>query len=129
MFLHRKGRENPAKSGIIFSDFFVDFSPEKCIILICMDTLIKRGLMGAGGLKDLSDHSLIVGTKQLKKALDRGEVRHVLLARDADPRITEPLERLCLERNIDCCWVGKMTDLGRACGIEVGAAAAALVGR
>ena len=85
--------------------------------------------MGPDSLRNLSDHSLVVGTKQLKKALKRGAVCQVLLARDADPRITEPLKQMCLQQNVNCCWVGKMTDLGRACGIEVGAAAAALVPR
>ena len=94
-----------------------------------MDTLIKRGFAGPDSLKNLSDHQVIVGTKQLKKALDRGIVSHVLLAQDADPRITEPLETMCREKGVSCDWVGKMTDLGRACGIEVGAAAAALVPR
>lgn len=94
-----------------------------------MDTLIKRGFLGPGGLTNLSDHSLIVGTKQLKKALNRGIVSHVFLAEDADPRITEPLEAMCREKGVGCDWVGKMSDLGRACGIEVGAAAAALAPR
>ena len=94
-----------------------------------MDTLIKRGFMGPGSLRNLSDHQLLVGTKQLKKALNRNAVSHVLLARDADPRLTEELERLCLEKDISCHWIGKMSDLGSACGIEVGAAAAALVPR
>lgn len=91
-----------------------------------MDTLIKRGFPGPGGPTDLGDHCLIVGTKQLKKALDRGGVRRVLLARDADPSITEPLEQLCGEKHVPCQWVEKKTDLGRACGIEVGTAAAGL---
>ena len=94
-----------------------------------MDTLIKRGFLGPDSLRNLSDHQLVVGTKQLKKALNRMTVSHVLLARDADPRLTEELERLCLEKGVSCHWIGKMSDLGSACGIEVGAAAAALVPR
>ena len=127
VFLHRKCRENRQISGIILFEKFVDFFREKCIIWIRMDTLIKRGFLGPDSLRNLSDHQLLVGTKQLKKALNRGGVSHVLLARDADPRLTEELERLCVEKNVSCHWVGKMSDLGSACGIEVGAAAAALV--
>ena len=129
MFLHRKPGETRPISGIILCEKFVDFFVEKCIIWIRMDTLIKRGFLGPGSLRNLSDHQLLVGTKQLKKALNRGSVSHVLLARDADPRLTEDLERLCLEKGISCHWIGKMSDLGSACGIEVGAAAAALVPR
>ena len=100
-----------------------------CIILICMDTLIKRDSLGPDSLKNLSDHRILVGTKQLKKALKRENVCFVLLARDADPVITEDLEQICLQQNVNCAWVGKMTDLGRACGIDVGAAAAAVLPR
>lgn len=113
-------------SSIIFLENFVDFFLEKCIIWIRMDTLIKRGFLVPGGLANLSDHQLIVGTKQLKKALARGSVALVFLAEDADPNLTGELARMCREGEVDCHWVGKMADLGRACGIEVGAAAAAL---
>lgn len=129
VFLHRNRGQNPKISGIIFPEKFIDFFSEKCIIWIRMDTLIKRGFLGPDSLRNLGDHQLLVGTKQLKKALNRGNVSHVLLARDADPRLTEELERLCVEKNVSCHWVGKMSDLGSACGIEVGAAAAALVPR
>ena len=51
----------------------------------------------------------------------------VFLARNADPAITEPIAALCQQNNVDVAWVRSMTDLGHACGIEVGAAAAAAV--
>lgn len=92
-----------------------------------MDTLIKRGSAGSDSLAELRNHPFIVGTKQLKKALNRGGVRLVFLAGDADPAITEPLAALCEQTEVKCVWVGSMTDLGQACGIDVGAAAAACV--
>ncbi len=90
-----------------------------------MDTLIKRGSMVADDHQEHCDYSIIVGAKQLRKALSRGGVDRVFLARDADPAITIPLEQLSLQTGVQCTWVEKMTDLGRACGIDVGAAAAA----
>jgi len=90
-----------------------------------MDTLIKRGSLGIDDLKELQTSHIIVGTKQLRKQLNRGGVRRVYLARNADPAITVPLETLCFHKGVDCTWVRSMQDLGRACGIEVGAAAAA----
>ena len=81
--------------------------------------------MGADGLEELRNHPFIVGTKQLRKALLRGGVRRVFLARDADPAVTEPLAEACEQAGAEYVWVAKMTDLGRACGIDVGAAAAA----
>ena len=94
-----------------------------------MDTLIKRGSLGSDALEELNDHQIIVGTKQLKKALNRGGVRRVFLAEDADPAITGMLELLCQQSGTEYVWGGRMLDLGRACGIEVGAAAAATVAK
>jgi len=77
--------------------------------------------------ENLANSKFVVGAKQLKKALKNGNVRMVFLACNADPAITEPIAALCQQNNVDCAWVKSMTDLGRACGIEVGAAAAAAV--
>jgi len=46
---------------------------------------------------------------------------------NADPAITEPIEAQCKSSAVKYVWVKSMSDLGRACGIEVGAAAAARV--
>ena len=70
---------------------------------------------------------IVVGTKQLKKAVLNGRVDCVFLAENADPIVTQPLEVLCESKNIPIRWVCSMADLGRACGIEVGAAAAAVL--
>ena len=75
--------------------------------------------------EELAKHKFVVGAKQLRKALNAGEVCKVFLAVNADPAITEPLEALCQLKYVDYAWVRSMTDLGHACGIEVGAAAAA----
>ena len=77
--------------------------------------------------ENLSEMNLVVGTKQLKKAVKAGRVRYVFLAENADPAVTEPLEELCTANHIQITWVHSMTELGRSCGIEVGAAAAAVV--
>ena len=75
----------------------------------------------------LADHKFVVGAKQLRKALNAGNVQQVYLAKNADPAITEPIEVMCKENNIEYAWVKSMKDLGRACGIEVGAAVATIV--
>ena len=67
----------------------------------------------------------VVGAKQLRKSLENGTAGLVFLARNADPAITEPIEMMCREFHIEFAWVPSMMDLGKACGIEVGAAAAA----
>ena len=80
-----------------------------------------------GVLPDLSKEKIVVGTKQLKKAVSAGRARYVFLAENADPAITEPIEALCRIHNVEYVWVCSKAELGRACGIEVGAAAAAAV--
>ena len=90
-----------------------------------MDTMNIRGSAGVDDLHELRNHKLIVGMKQLRKALLRGGLLRVFLARDADPAVTEPLAELAQANGTEIVWVGKMHDLGRACGIDVGAAAAA----
>ena len=82
--------------------------------------------MALNEIRDLiGNRKVVVGTKQLRKALISGTVYRVFLARNADPAMTESLETLCKQNHVLFAWVRSMTDLGRACGIEVGAAAAA----
>ena len=69
----------------------------------------------------------VVGSKQLRKALKAGRASYVYLAENADPAITEPIEEMCRELHIQITWVRTMAELGRECGIEVGAAAAAVL--
>ena len=92
-----------------------------------MDKRIKRDSLGVGDLEDLRRNHIIVGTKQLRKRLNRGGVRTVYLALDADPAITVPLEAMCGQMDVPCHWVRSMLELGRACGIDVGAVTAAVV--
>ena len=90
-----------------------------------MDSHNDKG-MAFGEIRDLIGcRKVVVGTKQLRKALVSGTVYRVFLARNADPAMTEPIEALCKQNHVIYAWVRSMTDLGRACGIEVGAAAAA----
>ena len=90
-----------------------------------MDMTRKGKIPNCGSLPDAKKNHMVVGAKQLRKALNSGAVRRVYLAVNADPAITEPLEALCQLKSVDYAWVRSMTDLGHACGIEVGAAAAA----
>ena len=90
-----------------------------------MDTKKDSKIPKCGDVPDLSKNHMIVGAKQLKKALENGRAKRVYLAVNADPAITEPLEQMCQQFDIDCAWVPSMLDLGKACGIEVGTAAAA----
>ena len=92
-----------------------------------MDKLNDSIIPECGHGLDLTKFKLVVGTKQLKKALNQGSVRQVFLASNADPAITQMLEGLCQLNQTPYVWVRSMQDLGRACGIDVGAAAAAVL--
>ena len=78
-------------------------------------------------LAELNTPQKVVGAKQTKRALADGRAKRLFLAADADPRVTEPLSRLAGEREVPVETVSTMKELGAACGIAVGSAAAALV--
>ena len=117
-------RMSAAGESIKILKIFVDFSGETRIIILRMDTLIKRGSAGNDLPGEPEKKSYIVGSKQLRKALQKGLIHQVYLAMDADPVLTEPLEELCRQKGMQCTWVRRMEELGRMCGIDVGAAAA-----
>ncbi len=92
-----------------------------------MDTVNDLKIPQCGNLAELAGKRVVVGAKQLRKALRSGEAHFVYLAEDADPAITGPIEALCQENMVSCAWVRSMKELGSACGIDVGAAAAAVL--
>ena len=111
----------------IFSDNFVDIFEKVRIIRFCMDTKKDCRIPECGDLAVLKKFKTVVGLKQLRKALENGKAKCVFLAENADPALTEPIIVLCQKGQVSYTWVRSMADLGRACGIEVGAAAAAAV--
>lgn len=70
---------------------------------------------------------LAVGTNQTTKALEQATAKEVYLAKDADRRLVSHIEGLCKEKNTPLIWVDSMKELGKACKIAVGAAAAAII--
>jgi len=70
-------------------------------------------------------HKLCIGTKQTIKMIETGKADHVYVAEDADPRITSKVVNLCKKHGVSVSYVDSMRKLGKACGIDVGAAMAA----
>jgi len=68
-----------------------------------------------------------VGTHQTAKAIERGRARLVFVAADADRRVVQAVVAAGRERGLELIEVSSMKELGRACGIAVGAAAAAVL--
>lgn len=79
-------------------------------------------------LQDLKTASArTVGMKQTLKALQTGNVTEVFLARDVDDYIAVKIQEQCSKSGIAVVMVDSMKELGEACGIQVGAATAAIL--
>jgi large subunit ribosomal protein L7A len=70
---------------------------------------------------------LSIGTKQAIRMVELGKATEVFVAKDADPRITVKMVNLCKKTGVQVTFVDSMKQLGKACGIEVGAAMVAIV--
>jgi len=68
-----------------------------------------------------------VGIKQTLRALEKGNVFRVYIAKDAEMHVLRPIVEQCRNKGIELLEVQTMIELGKACGIEVGAAVAALL--
>ena len=80
-------------------------------------------------LDELKTAKKVVGIKQLRRALTDQTAELVFLAKDADPALTEPLLDRCRANGVEVVTGVTMAELGKACGISVGAAAAAILRR
>ncbi|CAM4519005.1 large subunit ribosomal protein L7A [Paenibacillus endophyticus] len=68
-----------------------------------------------------------VGAKQTAKMLEQDRAIEVYVARDADPQMKEKIVHLCERTGVPVKWIDSMNELGETCGIDIGAAMAALV--
>lgn len=62
-----------------------------------------------------------VGLSTTIKALNKGQVTEVFIARDADRRVVNPVITLCKEQGVKITWVDCQTALGQAAGVTIGA--------
>ena len=76
-------------------------------------------------LTELASQEKVIGVKQSRKAVREGRAKRVYLACDADPAITEPVAESCRCAGIPVEAAHTMAQLGHACSIAVGTAAAA----
>ncbi|ADY54752.1 LSU ribosomal protein L7AE [Syntrophobotulus glycolicus DSM 8271] len=72
------------------------------------------------------ENNRVVGIKQTKRALEKGGVSYVYVARDADAGLLQPIVELCRIKGLEVKEVQTMSELGKICGIAVGAAVAAV---
>jgi len=78
-------------------------------------------------ISELKTHNKIVGAKQVKRALDTSVIQAVFIADDAESKVTSDIEKLCISKQIQIIHVDTMKNLGKACGIDINAAVAALL--
>jgi large subunit ribosomal protein L7A len=76
---------------------------------------------------ELRDTRKLIGVKQSGRALREGSVRRAFFAEDAEDRLIKPLQALCDDQAVPYERIPSMQELGRACGIEVGAAAVVIL--
>lgn len=68
-----------------------------------------------------------VGAKQTAKAIEKGTAQIVFVARNADEGLVRGIVGAATARGVEVIYIDSMTVLGRACGIDVGAASAAII--
>ena len=69
-----------------------------------------------------------VGLKQTQRAMEKGIVRSVYMAQDAEAHVLRPILEWCNNHHqVERIEVPTMKELGKACGIEVGTAVAAIL--
>ncbi len=73
-----------------------------------------------GELRDSS--SIYVGLKQSRRALEENKVAKAYIAGDADAAITRAFVKDCELAGVEVIGVDTMAELGKAAGIDIGAA-------
>ncbi|ALC87315.1 MULTISPECIES: ribosomal L7Ae/L30e/S12e/Gadd45 family protein [Bacillaceae] len=68
----------------------------------------------------------IIGTKQTVKAMKQGLVKEVYIALDVEERIIELAVAIAQETNVPIYYVESKVDLGKACGLRIGASVVAI---
>jgi large subunit ribosomal protein L7A len=78
-------------------------------------------------LESLRTGKKTVGIKQTLKSVLGDSAKQVFIANDAEEKVVFELKETCQKSGIEIEYVENMRTLGKACGIEVGAAVACLL--
>ena len=68
-----------------------------------------------------------MGTKQTLRQLEKGGVKVVFVAKDADDRVTSQVVELAKAKNVQVEFIETMKELGEKCNVEVKTAVAAII--
>lgn len=75
----------------------------------------------------LQKGTIVVGTKQTLRALEKGNVEVLYVAEDAQKQITLRSIEIAQSKQIPIVYIDTMEELGKACDVEVKTATAALI--
>ena len=75
----------------------------------------------------LDGNKKVVGSKETLQAINSGKAERIYVAKDIDKKIKNSLIDAARNSNINIEIVDSKMKLGRACGIDVAAASAALL--
>lgn len=69
----------------------------------------------------------VIGVKQTVRSIEKGLATMVFVAQDAEESVVLPVTEACTNAGVGCETVPTMQELGKLCGIHVGAASAAIL--
>lgn len=69
----------------------------------------------------------VIGIKQTSKSLKNGLGKVLYIAKDSDEHLISPVIKLAENESVEVKYVDTMKELGKLCGIDVGAAVALIL--
>lgn len=69
----------------------------------------------------------VIGIKQAQKTLKNGQGKIVYIASDAEERLMHPIKQMASDAGLKIIYVDTMKELGKLCGIDVGASVVVLL--
>ncbi|MDP4180040.1 MAG: ribosomal L7Ae/L30e/S12e/Gadd45 family protein [Bacillota bacterium] len=78
-------------------------------------------------LESIKSSKKTIGVRQSLKAVENGLAGTVYIAKDADEKVVRNIKDMCLSNQVQVVYIDSMKQLGKACGIEVGAAVACIL--
>ena len=77
-------------------------------------------------MDDLRSKNFAVGIKECRKIVKQVQAEKAYIALYASPHVTDPVRELCEAEGVLIIDAESMEALGKACGIDVGAAVAVI---
>lgn len=78
-------------------------------------------------ISELERKSLKIGFKEVMSNLTQNRVERIMIANDCDDKIKIPVFEMAEKAGLKPEFVETMRELGKACGIDVGASCAAIL--